>query len=187
MTKLKKQERQQLLQDKVTEDPFLTDERLAEHFNVSIQTIRLDRLELNIPEVRTRIKKVAKEETDKIRSLSVQEVTGEIIDLVLNEYALSLFIVEDSHLFMKYNIARGQYLFAQANSLCVAVLDFPIVLTKKANIEFVKQAKKGQKIISKAVVETMDETSAYVEVISKADGEEVFRGQFEMYFRNEGE
>lgn len=91
MVKLKKQERQSSLESHISEDPFLTDEQLANIFGVSIQTIRLDRLELNIPELRARIKNVAREGVDKIRSLSIQEVVGEIIDIELNESALSLF------------------------------------------------------------------------------------------------
>lgn len=187
MAKLKKQDRLRLLREKVLEQPFLTDEELAQHFNVSIQTIRLDRIELNIPEVRTRIKQVAEVESNKIKSLSLQEMTGEIIDIVMNEYALSLLHVEENHLFMKYNIARGQYLFAQANSLCVAVLDYPVVLTKHANISFVRQARLGEQVISKATVSSWQQDSAIVNVTSKVNGVEIFNGEFEMYFRNEGD
>ena len=43
-----KKERQQALNDILRDDPFITDEELSEIFNVSIQTIRLDRLELGI-------------------------------------------------------------------------------------------------------------------------------------------
>ena len=35
--------------ERIVKDPFLTDEELSEHFGVSIQTIRLDRLELEYP------------------------------------------------------------------------------------------------------------------------------------------
>src|SRR5699024_777656 len=150
MARYKKKERQELLVESVSSDPFLTDERLSEMFAVSIQTIRLDRLELNIPELRERIKHVAREETEKIRSLSLQEVIGEIIDIELNSHALSLFIVEEGHVFKKNSIARGHYLFAQANSLCVAVIDEPLALTKAAEIEFVRPAKLGDKVVSKA-------------------------------------
>ena len=54
-----KKERQQLLVETIKENPFVTDEELAEKFSVSVQTIRLDRLELSIPELRERIKNVA--------------------------------------------------------------------------------------------------------------------------------
>ena len=54
-----KKERQQLLINTIKNNPFITDEDLASEFTVSVQTIRLDRLELSIPELRERIKHVA--------------------------------------------------------------------------------------------------------------------------------
>lgn len=185
MAKYKKKERQESLLEKVSADPFLTDELLSEMFEVSIQTIRLDRLELNIPELRERIKHVAREETEKIRSLSLQEVIGEIIDIELNNHALSLFIVEDGHVFQKNKIARGHYLFAQANSLCVAVIDEPLALTKSADIEFTRPSKLGDKVISKALVEKMDGHTAIITVISRVEQKMVFKGRFEMYYTDE--
>jgi len=185
MARYKKKERQELLLEKVSTDPFLTDERLSEVFEVSIQTIRLDRLELNIPELRERIKHVAREETEKIRSLSLQEVIGEIIDIELNDHALSLFIVEDGHVFQKNKITRGHYLFAQANSLCVAVIDEPLALTKSADIEFTRPSKLGDKVISKAVVEKMDGHMAIITVTSRVEHRIVFKGRFEMYYTDE--
>ena len=62
-----KRERQRLLQETIRENPFITDEELAEKFSVSVQTIRLDRLELSIPELRERIKHVARQSfADKV-------------------------------------------------------------------------------------------------------------------------
>lgn len=187
MVKYKKIERQSRLSDEVDGNPFLTDEKLAEIFNVSIQTIRLDRMELNIPEVRERIKHVAREETEKIRSLSLQEVTGEIIDLELNKQALSLFVIEEGHVFQRNKIARGHFLFAQANSLCVAVIDEPLALTRRSSIEFLRTAKLNDKVISKATVEKMDNHNATISVESKVDGRLIFKGKFEMYYTDEGE
>lgn len=185
MGKYKKSKRQSLLIDKLSTNPFMTDEALAQHFEVSIQTIRLDRLELNIPELRARIKSVASEEKEKIRSLSLQEVTGDIINLEMNERATSVFHVEDSHTFLKYNVARGQYLFAQANSLCVAVIDYPVVLTKSATIDFIRQVKVNDKVVSQATLLSMTNKLASIEVVSKVEDTTVFKGQFEMYFKNE--
>ena len=54
MARLKKKERHEILVRQVQDKPFLTDEELAGLFGVSIQTIRLDRMELGIPEVRER-------------------------------------------------------------------------------------------------------------------------------------
>ena len=41
-----KRERQIHLQETIKENPFVTDEELAEQFSVSVQTIRLDRLRI---------------------------------------------------------------------------------------------------------------------------------------------
>ena len=80
---ISKKERQSSLMNKIKTDPFLTDEELAESFNVSIQTIRLDRLELGVPELRERIKSVAEDNYTKVRSLHGKEIFGELVDLNL--------------------------------------------------------------------------------------------------------
>jgi len=51
-------------------NPFLTDEEMARRHGVSVQTIRLDRMELGIPELRERIKDMAEGNFDRIRSLA---------------------------------------------------------------------------------------------------------------------
>src|SRR5699024_8929232 len=109
----------------------------------------------------------------------------EIIDIELNDYALSLFIVEDGHVFQKNKIARGHYLFAQANSLCVAVIDEPLALTKSADIEFTRASKLGDKVISKAVGEKMDGNTAKINVKIRVEPETVLKGRFEMYYTDE--
>ena len=58
--KLKKQARQEAIKNEIERNPFITDNALSDKFAVSIQTIRLDRTQLNIPELRKRIKHVAK-------------------------------------------------------------------------------------------------------------------------------
>ena len=91
---------------------------MAEKFSVSVQTIRLDRLELSIPELRERIKNVAEKKfDDEVRSLPIDEVIGEIIDIELDQTAISIFDVKKEHVFKRNQIARGHHLFAQANSL----------------------------------------------------------------------
>jgi DeoR/GlpR family transcriptional regulator of sugar metabolism len=57
---LSKIERQRQLARYLERDPFLTDVDLSKILRVSIQTIRLDRLDLKIPELRERLKNVAR-------------------------------------------------------------------------------------------------------------------------------
>jgi acyl-coenzyme A thioesterase PaaI-like protein len=179
--KLSKKERQKRLIETISETPFITDEELAEKFGVSIQTIRLDRLELSIPEVRERIKQVAVQHFHKVRSLSIEEVIGEIIDLKLDESAISILEIKDEHVFSRTKIARGHYLFAQANSLAVAMIDDELALTAKANIRFTRQVKVGERVVAKAKVLKKSKSRTVIEVNSYVNQELVFSGEFVMY------
>ena len=182
--KRNKKERQQLLTATIENNPFITDEDLAEKFQVSVQTIRLDRLELSIPELRERIKYVAEKKfEDEVLSLPIEEVIGEIIDIDLDKSAISIFEVKEEHVFKRNQIARGHHLFAQANSLAVAVINDELALTAKANIQFIRSVKQNERVVAKAKVVKIGEQSGrtFVEVTSFVNNELVFRGDFEMY------
>lgn len=177
----KKKDRQALLQETLQQHPFMTDEELAVHFEVSIQTIRLDRMELSIPELRERIKGVAEKQLDELQSISAEEVFGEIIDLQLDERAISIFEVSKDEVFSKSGIARGHYLFAQANSLAVAVINDELALTAKATIRFKRQVRSGERVVAKATVTRLEKERTMVSVESYVEKEKVFQGEFIMY------
>lgn len=185
--KLPKEERQQRLKQTIKETPFITDEDLARKFNVSIQTIRLDRMELSIPELRKRIKSVATNQwNEKVKALPIEEVFGEVIDLQLDERAISLLTVRPEHVFSRNKIARGHILFAQANSLAVAVIDEELALTAKSNIKFIRQVKENEQVVAKAFVKGKNKQGfSIVEVNSFVNNEIVFTGIFHMYRRTE--
>lgn len=180
-----KKERQQLLVETIEGNPFITDEELASQFSVSVQTIRLDRLELSIPELRERIKNVAEKRfTDEVRALPLDEVIGEVIDINLDESAISILDIKKEHVFSRNGIARGHHLFAQANSLAVAVINDELALTAKASISFTRSVKEHERVIAKARVKTFDHVTDHrtvVEVRSFVGTELVFKGEFEMY------
>ena len=185
--KRSKQERQKKLIETINANPFITDEDLASDFTVSVQTIRLDRLELSIPELRERIKHVAsKSFEDEVRSLPLNEVIGEMVDIELDQRAISIFDVKSEHVFMRNSIARGHHLFAQANSLAVAVINDELALTVTSTLSFVKPVKLGDRVIAKAIVVSKDEEKnrTFVEVTSSVENEVVFSGQFEMFRTN---
>lgn len=71
-----KKNRQRQLRKYLEEDPFLTDEDLAGILSVSVQTIRLDRQNLHIPELRERVKSVARGEVSQVRTLVGGELVG---------------------------------------------------------------------------------------------------------------
>ncbi len=83
MTRLQKKLRHEALLEKLHTSPFLTDEALSEAMGVSVQTIRLDRLELGIPELRERTKKMAEEARTKLTAIGTGDVLGELVDLEL--------------------------------------------------------------------------------------------------------
>lgn len=185
--KRNKKERQSLLTQTIKENPFITDEELADKFSVSVQTIRLDRLELSIPELRERIKHVAEKRfEDEVRSLPIDEVIGEIIDMELDQAAISILDIKKEHVFKRNKIARGHHLFAQANSLAVAVINDELALTAKANIRFTRAVKEDERVVAKAKVIRIDRASGrtLVEVNSFVNSELVFKGDFEMYRSN---
>ena len=179
-----KKERQQALKDTIRDNPFVTDEELSVEFDVSVQTIRLDRMELAIPELRERIKHVAvKTFEDEVKSLPIDEVIGEIIDIELDKKAISIFDVKPEHVFQRNQIARGHHLFAQANSLAVAVMNEELALTVKSELQFLRPVTAGQRVVAKAeVVDSHPEKNrAFVKVVSAVDQVTVFIGTFEMY------
>ncbi|UJL47903.1 transcription factor FapR [Virgibacillus sp. NKC19-16] len=178
-----KADRQQDLKATIEETPFINDEQLAQMFSVSIQTIRLDRMELSIPELRERIKSVA---NNQVKALPMEEVIGEVIDLELDKRAISILDIKSEHVFSRNKIARGHHLFAQANSLAVAVINDELALTAKTEIKFTRQVKEGERVIAKATMDGKnDKGLTIVKVDSFVENENVLSGLFYMYQSNE--
>lgn len=173
----------------IHENPFVTDEELTKQFNVSIQTIRLDRMELGIPEVRERIKMMAESSFDQVRSLPLHEVIGDVVDLQLDKSGISIFEIGEEHVFSRTKIARGHNIFAQANSLAVAVINDEIALTASADIRFIRPVRLGEKCIAKAYVRSMSGQYGKnkVEVFTYVGEELVFQGNFLIYHHSSDE
>ncbi|WP_018249682.1 transcription factor FapR [Orenia marismortui] len=181
MKKLTKAERQKELEDRLDEDPFLIDRELADLFNVSIQTIRLDRMELGIPEVRERIKAVAKQANSKVKSVQREEIIGELVDIQLNETGISILEASDDLVLEKTKIVRGHHIFAQANSLAVAIIDADVALTGSAEVRYNRPVYINERLVAKAKVNKIIENRFYVKVETKINGETVFNGEFIIF------
>lgn len=175
---LSKKQRQKLLIATVAEDPFLNDEELAEKFNVSIQTIRLDRMELRLPELRERIKAVAEENYAKVRSIDVTEIVGELVDLELDKRGISILETTSKMTFGRTKVVRGEVIFAQASSLAIATIDAKVALTGVANIKYKLPVYAGQKLVAKAEVTRVRGNKKFVFVRIYVKQQEVFRGKF---------
>jgi acyl-coenzyme A thioesterase PaaI-like protein len=179
--RLPKRLRQQQLAKVIEDNPFITDDELMKQLNVSIQTIRLDRLEMGIPELRERIKLMAEKSYDQVRSLPLHEVIGDVIDLQLDKSGISIFDIKQEHVFSRTKIARGHHVFSQANSLAVAVINDEVALTASADIRFVRSIKLDEKCVAKAFVRSISKGKATVEVFTYVNDELVFQGNFVIY------
>jgi len=175
-----REERHRQLRDILEQNPFLTDEELARHFRVSIQTVRLDRMVLNIPELRERVKNLAHGAYGQLKSLSDEELVGELLDLNLGTSAISLLEVKEDMVLEKSKVVRGHHLFAQANSLAAAVVDAEIVFTGSARVRFKRPVYLGEKVVAQAVVKARRGITYLVSVYSRVQSELVFKGQFIM-------
>jgi acyl-coenzyme A thioesterase PaaI-like protein len=158
-------------------NPFITDEELSCNLGVSISTIRLDRQILGIPEVRERVKDVARDALQKPTALDLQEVVGELIDLELNKSGISVLTISEDMVLEKTQIARGHYLFAQANSLAVAIIDAKVVLTGSGRIRYKRPVYLNERIFAKAIVKIQRGNTYLVSVHSKVEQEVVFKAQ----------
>ena len=174
-------ERRERLKQVLSSNPFLSDRRLARHFDVSMQTIRLDRLALGIPDQRTRTKEVAERVYGRVRALGQREIVGELIDVNLGKSAISVMEVAPEMAFERSGIARSQYIFAQADSLAICLVDSQNVVTGIANLKFKRQVKVGEKLIAKGQVIREKGNKFSVLVETRSQGELVFRGKFLVF------
>jgi acyl-coenzyme A thioesterase PaaI-like protein len=180
MARAHKKIRQESLREKLLTSPFLTDDALADLLKVSVQTIRLDRLELGIPELRERTKQMAEEAQTKLKAIARGDVIGELIDLELGKSGISIMPITGDMVLEKTHVARGDYIFAQANSLALAVIDAPAAVTGVANIKYKVPIHIGEKLIAKAEVVKKRGNKYFVWVKTRNDQQEVFRSKFIM-------
>lgn len=174
-----KQERHERLAATLKEDPFLTDEEIAEILKVSVPTVRLDRLELGVPELRQRIKEMAARNHNKVRSLHADEIIGEIVELNLGESAISVLDTTDQMVFNHSKIVRGHYIYSMAESIAIAVIDADVALVGVANIKYKQPVYSGSKLVAKVTVkEKRDKRRYIVWVMIYNKQVEVFRGKF---------
>lgn len=174
----RKAKRHEKLKEYLTENAFFTDEQLAEKLGVSVQTIRLDRIRLNIPELRERMKSMARNASTKLKAIASNDIVGDLIDLDLGISGVSVLTITDDMVNNNMGIARGNYMFAQANSLALALVDAPAALTGVANIKYKKPVYLGERLIAKAKINRIRGNKYFVAVNIRNDESEVFRAKF---------
>ncbi|MGA2141979.1 MAG: transcription factor FapR [Brevinematales bacterium] len=180
------EERHIRIHEEMDRNPFILDEELANILKVSIHTIRSDRRKIGIPEVRRRGKEVSDTMFAQARTLKDPEITGDILELDLDREGLSLLDTDESMVVKKSSIIRGHILFAQANSLAIAILDTEVAMTAEASIKFISPVRAGERVLAKARVISSVKHKREVEVIMKTKKNLVFEGRFTIYCINAG-
>lgn len=181
MGRYHKEERRKVLGEALAKDPFFTDEELSERFKVSVSTIRLDRGVLGIPELRERTRVVAQEVYSSLKSLDDQELIGNLVELKIGERARSELKIEESMVLTKARVARGHYLFAQANSLAIALVDAPMALTGSVDLKFLRPVRLGEVAVAEGKVEKRKLNKYWVQVTVNVNSEEVLRGNWVLF------
>jgi len=184
---ISKLERQKKIKEYVLKDPFLSDKKLAELFNFSVQTIRLDRLEMRIPEMRKRIAQVAKNipSSEKVKSLKKEEIIGELIDIELGKNGIAILKTTRDMAFGRTGIIRSHYIFSLADSLSISIIDAEVALTGIARLSYKKPVYAGQTLVAKARVARSRGNKYLVSVHVKSDQEEVFSGKLVIFSFND--
>lgn len=178
MNSSKKLIRHKSLKKLLRDNPFCTDEQLAEMLKVSVQTIRLDRVALGIPELRARTRNMAEEAQTKVRAIDKKDIVGELLDLELNKIGISTLKISNDMELEKTGVARGHYLFAMANTLALAVVDAEAALTEVGNVKYKIPVNPGVTLVAKAMVTHRRGGKYYIFVTIKNNNEEVFRAKF---------
>lgn len=170
----------------IGEDPLLTDDLLAKRLNVSVQTIRLDRLEMGVPEMRVRARQIIETMQGRVRALALTEVVGELVDLDLGRSGISILETTREMGFQRTDIVRGHYIFAQGNSLAIAATDAQTAVTGSARIRYHHPVRVGDRVIAKATVKHQSGNKSLVHIESKVDQQVVFSGSFVIFSLREG-
>jgi len=171
-------ERLRRLKEKLEENPFLTDEELAQAFGVSVQTIRLDRLVLGIPELRQRIRLMAEQAHGIVRSLRTREIVGEIVDIQLGSRGVSILETTEDMALERTGVVRGHHIFAQAEALAIAIIDADAAITALANSKFKRPGRVGERLVAKAEIVRTKGPQLVGQVVTRSGDEQVFRGKF---------
>lgn len=175
-TELKK-ERHKRLSDIVKRNPFVKDSELAKLLNVSVATIRIDRGELGIGEYRERVKNVAKSASSKIPL--------DIVDMKLYHDGISVIPTDDVITYEGTDIIKGQAMFGIAEDLALDIIDAKKALIRVANVKYIKEVQKGERLVAKFEVIRVKDREYIVWVKIRSNQTEVFRCKFSLALKDE--
>jgi len=165
----------------IQENPFLTDEEIAEALRVSVPTVRLDRMELAIPELRERLRTMAAQTHSRVKSLRAGDIIGQIVELELNRGGVSTLQTDASMAFENTKVVRGHFIYALAETLAIAVINEEAALVGVANIKYGAPVYAGSRLVARCEVRQvrkLEHRNYFVWVRVSVKDAEVFRGKF---------
>lgn len=172
-------ERNAKLLEFLRENPLATDEILAKEFNVSINTIRLDRARLGIKEFKERLKTKAEETMRQVTSISPSEFVGDMISFVPSENAKSRLETNSAMTFEGMNVVRGEYIYSFAETIAISLIPTKAALVGVANIKYVEPIEANTVIYALAEVKRKTESGyiVWVRIVDERDNLK-FKGKF---------
>ncbi len=174
----RKKNRQEKLLKLIEQNPLATDEQLATILTASISTIRLDRAVLGVPELRERMRSMAQKATSRLRSLKQSEVVGDLLELEPNKWALSVLETRREMAFRETDMVWDHYIYAQASSIAIAVVEADFVIVDSMRGEYKGHARVGDALVARAKVGVNKDDKYIVSVRTKVGDREIFVGRF---------
>ena len=174
----RKKNRQDRLIKLIEQNPLATDEELAALLEASVSTIRLDRAVLGVPELRERMRSMAQKATSRLRSLKQSEVVGDLLELEPNKWALSVLETRRDMAFRKTDMVWDHYIYAQASSIAIAVVEADLVIVDSMRGEYKGHARVGDSLVARAKVGVQKDGKYIVSVRTKVGEKEIFVGRF---------
>ena len=173
----KKKNRQDRLLKLIEQNPLATDEELAASLEASVSTIRLDRAVLGVPELRERMRSMAQKATSRLRSLKQSEVVGDLLELEPNKWALSVLETRREMAFRKTDMVWDHYIYAQASSIAIAVVEADLVIVDSMRGEYKGHARVGDSLVARAKVGVQKDGKYIGSVRTKVGEKESFVGR----------
>ena len=172
-------ERSAKLMEFLKENPLATDEILAQKFNVSINTIRLDRARLGIKEFKERLKSKAKESMKKVTSISQAEFVGDMVSFDPGCSAKSRLETNASMTFEGMNVVRGEYIYSFAETIAISLIPTKAALVGVANIKYVEPIESDMVVYALAEVKRKTESGyiVWVRIVDEKNNLK-FKGKF---------
>ncbi len=160
-------------------NPLATDEILAKVFEVSINTIRLDRARLGIKELKERLKAKAEETMKHVTSISPAEFIGDMINFTPSVGAVSRLETTNDMTFEGMNVVKGQYIYSFAETIAISLIPTKAALVGVANIKYVEKIEANSIIYAHAEVKrkTASGYIVWVRILDEKDNLK-FKGKF---------